>query len=102
MDILSHMAVYGWIIPSYSEIRTWLQTSMEIITGRIEEVLLLGRGIFMLKLAQPEDVKEFFCCHRPCPATVGPGLHGGRLRFQTRSSAPPSYSLLSGSPLPSA
>lgn len=51
MDILVRTIGYGRIVghvPSRSEIKTWLQASFQVRAGRITEVVLMGRGIFML------------------------------------------------------
>lgn len=44
MTSLASPALYGWIVgpsPSWSKIQSWLQASLEITSGCIQEVFLL-------------------------------------------------------------
>lgn len=55
MDILACKSRIIGHAPSRSEIRTRLQTSLQITAGHIIEVVLLGRGLFMLQLVESAD-----------------------------------------------
>ena len=56
-----HTTVYGRVIrhsPSRVDIRDWLQSTLYLEDSHIEEVALMGRGIFWLKLSSTRAASD--------------------------------------------
>ena len=67
----AHTSVYGRVIghsPSKADIRDWLQSTLYLEDNHIEEVALMGRGIFWLKLSSARAASDMV---RRSPTSVG-------------------------------
>ena len=54
-------SIYGRVIghsPSRADIRDWLQATLYLEDSHIEEVALMGRGIFWLKLSSAKATSD--------------------------------------------
>ena len=57
----AHTSVYGRVIghsPSRADIRDWLQATLILEDSHIEEVALMGRRVFWLKLSSAKAASD--------------------------------------------